>query len=179
MFSGQHRDMSAPAGAPAAAAPKPPMVMRGGAREQVLDLVRKYAQPLEFYFGVLIVLGIVYVGQIPDSYTYQANSLLGRLLLFGATILVADMYSWVYALLMAVFAVLVIAVAPRNVSEGFNQKTNTDMADTDVKLVTQKQRWWVEQVLRENPLGIEEDKVRTQAIQDSSSGSNNSTTSSR
>ncbi len=169
-----------PSQQPPPQAARPPMVMRGGAREQVLDLVRKYAQPLEFYFGVFIVLGIVYVGQIPDSYTYQANSLLGRLFLFGATILIADMYSWVYALLMAVFAVLIIAVAPRSVKEGFYQKTDSDMADTDVKLVTQKNRWWVEQVLRENPLGIEEDKVRTQAIQDSGNGSSsNSTTSSR
>jgi hypothetical protein len=52
------------------------------------------------------------------------------------------------------------------------------MGDTDIKLVSQKKRWWSEQVLMENPLGIEDDKVRTSAIQDNSNTSN-STTSSR
>jgi hypothetical protein len=79
---------------------------------------------------------------------------------------------------MALFTVLLIAVAPRSLRagrEGFQGKDT----DTDVKLVSQKKRWWAEEVLQENPVGIEEEKVRTSAIQDSSSGSNNSTTSSK
>jgi hypothetical protein len=146
-------------------------VMSGGAREHMLDLVQKYAQPLNIYIGVLLVLGIVYIGQIPDWVSYQANTLFGRLFLFGITIFIADTYSWIYALLMALFTVLIIAVAPRTKPvEAFqSQKTDRDMGDTDVKLVTQKKKWYVEEVLRENPLGIEEEKVRTSAIQDSSS----------
>jgi hypothetical protein len=46
-------------------------------------------------------------------------------------------------------------------------------------MVTQQKRWWSEEVLQENPIGIEEEKVKTAAIQDSSSGSSNSTSSSR
>jgi hypothetical protein len=151
--------------------------MKGGAREQLLDIVKKYAQPLEFYFGVVIVLGIIYVGQIPDRITFQANTLLGRLFLFAFTVLVADMYSWVYALLMAVFTVLVISVSPRTVSEAFQMMSKEGMSDMDVKLVTQKKRWWVERVLRENPLGIEEEKVTTSPIQDSGNASNSTTSS--
>lgn len=153
-------------------------VMKGGAREQLLDIAQKYAQPLNIYLGIALVLGIAYVGQIPDSVSYQANTVFGRLFLFLMTIVVADTYSWVYALLMALFTVLLIAVAPRSLRggrEGFQAKDT----DTDVKLVSQKKRWWSEEVLQENPVGIEEEKVRTSAIQDSSSGSNNSTTSSK
>jgi hypothetical protein len=122
------RAVATPPSVPAAAAPPvanvappiPPLaVMKGGAREQVLDIVRKYARPLEFYFGVVLVLGIVYVGQIPEHIAYQANTLLGRLLLFWATVFVADLYSWIYALLMALFTVLLISVAPRTQAEGF------------------------------------------------------------
>ena len=144
--------------------------MTGGARAHMLDLVQKYAQPLNMYIGVLLVLGIVYIGQIPEWVSYQANTLFGRLFLFGITIFIADTYSWIYALLMAVFTVLIIAVAPRTKPvEAFqSQKTDKDMGDTDVKLVTQKKKWYVEEVLRENPLGIEEEKVRTSAIQDNS-----------
>jgi predicted membrane protein len=160
--------MSSPPPAPSAPTKLP--VMSGGARAHVFDLIQKYAQPLSLYIGVLLVLGIVYIGQIPDWVSYQANTLFGRLFLFGATIFVADTYSWIYALLMALFTVLVIAIAPRTKpKEAFqNQKTDTEMGDTDVKLVTQKKKWYVEEVLRENPLGIEEEKVRTSAIQDNS-----------
>jgi hypothetical protein len=40
-----------------------------------------------------------------------------------------------------------------------------------VKLVSQKKRWWIEEVMGENPVGIEEEKVRTSAIQDNDSSS--------
>jgi hypothetical protein len=87
---------------------------------------------------------------------------------------IADTYSWIYALLMALFAVLIIAVSPRTFTEGFE---DSDKGDTDLKLVTQKKRWWSEEVLQENPLGIEEEKVKTAAIQDNSNTSNSTNSS--
>ena len=167
------------------AAAQPPTqpipVMKGGAREQLWDLVQRYAQPLHIYLGVALVLGITYVGQIPDRFSYQANTVIGRLFLFLMAVFVADTYSWVYGLLMALFVVLLIVVSPRTQGrEGFqNVKEGQDMGDVDVKLVSQKKRWWSEEVLQENPIGIEEEKVKTSAIQDSGSGSSNSVTSSR
>ena len=77
---------------------------------------------------------------------------------------------------MALFTVLLISVSPRNFKEGF-QGEKGDMGDTDIKLVSQKKRWWAEQVLHENPLGIEDDKVRTSAIQDNSNTSNSTNSS--
>jgi hypothetical protein len=156
------------------APPIPMPIMKGGAKEHIIDIIKKYAQPLNVYIGIALVLGITYVGQIPDSVTYRANTMLGRVILFFLTILVADTYSWIYALLMALFTVLIISAAPRTLYEGFKD----DASDMDVKLVTKKQRWWNEEVLNENPLGIEDDKVKTAAIQDNSNSSN-STNSSR
>jgi hypothetical protein len=154
-----------------------PPVMSGGAREHILDIAKKYAQPLNVYIGIALVLGITYVGQIPDTISYRANTVIGRVALFFLTVVIADTYSWIYALLMALFTVLLISVSPRSFQEGF-QGEKGDMGDTDIKLVSQKKRWWSEEVLMENPLGIEDDKVRTSAIQDNSNTSN-STTSSR
>jgi hypothetical protein len=145
--------------------------MSGGAREQMIDIVKKYAQPLNVYIGVLLVLGIIYVGRIPKPIAFRANTLLGRLTLFALTLVIAETYSWNYALLMALFSVLIIAVAPRTFRESFQ--------NNDIKMVRQKKKWWSEEVLHENPLGIEEDDVRTSAIQDSYNDSPNSTTSSR
>jgi hypothetical protein len=165
------------------ASPTPSMpipIMKGGAREHVLDIIRKYTQPLEFYFGVLLFLGIVYVGQISPAVQHFANSLLGRITLFILTIIVADMYSWVYALLMAIFTVLLIAVAPRTLKEAFQVGGDSlsNNPDTEIKMVTQKQKWWIERALGEDPVGIEEEKVRTSSIQDNSNSSNSTTSSS-
>jgi magnesium-transporting ATPase (P-type) len=148
----------------------PVPVMAGGAKEHIIDILKKYAQPLNIYIGMALVLGITYVGQIPGSIAFQANTLLGRVLLFWATIIIADTYSWIYALLMALFVVLLISVSPRTNREGFS--------DTEMKRVTKKRKWWSEEVLHENPLGIEEELVKTQAIQDNTNSSN-STNSSR
>jgi hypothetical protein len=151
--------------------------MKGGAKEHIMDIVKKYAQPLNVYVGILLVLGIAYVRQIPKSVSFAANSIIGRLFLFALTIIIADTYSWIYALLMALFTVLIIAVSPRTLKENFvNNKS--DNGDVDLKLVDQKKRWWSEEILHENPLGIEDDKVRTSAIQDNSNTSSSTTSSS-
>lgn len=156
-----------------------PPVMSGGAREQMIDIVKKYAQPLNVYIGVILVLGIIYVGRIPKPIAFRANTLIGRTTLFILTIIIADTYSWNYALLMALFTVLIIAVAPRTFRESFQNRSSGDSKNSDVKMVTQKKKWWSEELLEENPIGIEEDDVRTSAIQDNSNDSPNSTTSSR
>jgi hypothetical protein len=147
--------------------------MKGGAREQLLDIVKKYAQPLNVYVGIVLVLAITYIGQIPKSVAFRANTTLGRLVLFALTIVIADTYSWIYALLMALFTVLIIAVAPRTLKEKFQEMNG----DVDVKIVNQKERWWSEEVLKEDPLGIEEDKVKTTAIQDNTNASSSATSS--
>jgi hypothetical protein len=156
----------------------PVPVMKGGAKEHILDILKKYAQPLNIYIGIILVLAITYIGQIPKSVAYTANSLLGRLILFILTVTVADTYSWVYGLLMALFVVLIIAVSPRSYKEGFGNSRESSDIDTEIKLVTQKRKWWSEEILQENPLGIEEEKVKTQAIQDNSN-TNSSTNSSK
>jgi hypothetical protein len=154
-----------------------PPVMKGGAKEHIMDVVKKYAQPLNVYIGILLVLGIAYVRQIPKSVSFAANSIIGRLFLFALTIIIADTYSWIYALLMALFTVLIIAVSPRTLKENFVNNMS-DNGDVDLKLVGQKKRWWSEEILHENPLGIEDDKVRTSAIQDNSNTSSSTTSSS-
>jgi hypothetical protein len=148
-------------------------IMKGGAREHMIDIIKKYAQPLNIYVGVALILAITYVGQIPKNIAFRANTFLGRLVLFSLTIFAAEMYSWVYALLMALFTVLIIAVSPRTLKEGFKALA----PDIDVKLVTQKNKWWSEKVFKEDPLGIEEDRVSTSSIQDNSNSSNSNTSS--
>jgi hypothetical protein len=143
--------------------------MTGGAKVYTMDIVKKYAAPLNMYVGLALVLGITYVRQIPEAFRAQANTLVGRLFLFILVILIADMYSWTYGLMMTLFTVLLLSVSPRlEGSEGFQS------SDKDIKFVTLKKRWFIEEVLHENPIGIEEDKVSTAAIQDAGNSSRSS-----
>jgi hypothetical protein len=151
-----------------------PPIMKGGAREQILDIVKKYAEPLNVYVGIVLVLAITYIGQIPKWIAFRANTFFGRLVLFVSTIVIADVYSWIYALLMSIFTVLIVAVAPRTLKEAFEDTTGGDI---DIKIVSQKKRWWSEEVLREDPLGLEEDRVKTTAIQDNTNTSSSTTSS--
>jgi hypothetical protein len=149
-------------------------IMKGGAKEHILDIIKKHAQPLNIYVGIILSLVITYIAHIPKWFSFRANSILGRLALFSITIAIAEIYSWIYALLMALFTVLCIAVAPRTFREAFKDKPASDI---DVKLVTQPKRWFVEKVFKEDPIGVEEDRVQTRAIQDNSNASNSNTSS--
>ena len=149
-----------------AAPPPPPTIMKGGSREQTMDVLRKYAKPIEVYIGIALGVAIVYVRQIPESIKDQADSFIGRLLLFVVTVLVADMYSWIYGLMMALFVAILIAQAPRSnrIREAFQDKQFT-------KKVPKDKRWFVEEVFGENPDVIQDELVSTTAIQDNTSSS--------
>ena len=158
----------------AAAPPKVPnmpqvqaQVMKGGSREQTMDVLRKYAKPLEVYIGIAIGVAIVYCKQIPESIKEQANSLLGRLLLFILAVLIADMYSWIYGLLFVVLVSLLIAQAPRSnqMREAFQDKQISKKIPKDRRL------WFVEEVFHENPEMIQDELVSTTAIQDNTGSS--------
>jgi hypothetical protein len=150
--------------------------MTGGAKVYTMDIVKKYAAPLNMYVGLALILGITYVRQIPEAFRAQANTLVGRLLLFILVILIADMYSWTYGLMMTLFTVLLLSVSPR--IRGFEGFESFDGSEKDIKFITLKKRWFIEEVLHENPIGIEEDKVSTAAIQDAGNSSRSSYSSS-
>ena len=71
--------------------------------------------------------------------------------------LLVELGSWVHGILFAIFAALLLSVSP--LSEGFSN-------DQSLQMITEKKKWWVEEVLKENPIAIEDDKVSTTAVQD-------------
>ena len=66
---------------------------------------------------------------------------------------------WLYGILAVIFISLILSTVPGSY-EGF-QNTNYSL-----KLVDEKKRWWVEEILHENPIAIEAEKVKTAAVQD-------------
>jgi hypothetical protein len=137
---------------------QPPPVMTGGARDLFVDMLKRHESPLTLYTLIALILCIVYVKKIPLRIRRLADTFLGRLVLFVSTILIAKCTAWSNGLLVAVFALLLLSMSPRT-TEGFQSSK---------KKVTDKNLWWVEQVLKENPTEIDEDQVKTSAIQDGS-----------
>jgi hypothetical protein len=144
--------------------------MVGGAKSHILDILEKHSNIMNLYVVSGLIIAITFVKEVPISIRGHAGGLLGRTLLFFATLFIADQYSWVSGLLMAILTLLLLSLGPRTVAEGFQSPY-----DTNIKLITDKEKWFVEKVFHENPIGIQEDKVRTKAIQDGYNGSSSTT----
>ena len=141
------------------------IVMKGGFREQMGDLFSKYEGPVGLLVGTFATLVIVFLGKIPRDLRKQADTMLGRALLLTFTVLVATTFGWPLGILVGLMSALLIGaggVHPKTVSqikEGF-------APDMNVRLIPNKKKWFVEQVLGENPLLIEDTVIDTSAVQD-------------
>lgn len=135
-------------------------VLKGGVRTIVTDLLTKVSYQINILFFLVLVLGIVFVEQIPQAIRGWMSTSIGRIFLFGGVLFVTEYYSWVIGLVATLFVLLLITKSSRNLTEGFQND------EYSMQLIENKKRWWVEQVLHENPVGIIDDRVGTQAIQD-------------
>lgn len=138
--------------------------MKGGFRAQVDDLYHKYEQPIVVLIGLFMVLIIVFLDKVPLEIRKQADSFLGRALLLTFTVIVTMMYGWPMGVLSGLMSALLIGAGgihpiDKPVTEGFASEMN-------VRLVPGKHKWFVERVMGENPLLIEDEVVNTSAVQD-------------
>jgi hypothetical protein len=145
-------------------------VMVGGMREILSDFSSKQKYYIDTALGIAIVIGIVFVHEVSPHIRNQLDTFVGRLFAFLLLALVADQIGWIHGLLLAIFLALVLSLstnARHTYTEGFTP-------DFQVRVVPKKQRWWIEEVMKENPIGIEDEKVNTSAIQDDSVNNRNS-----
>ncbi len=138
--------------------------MKGGFQAQVDDLYHKYEQPITILIGLLMVIVIVFLDKIPKEIRKQADTMLGRALLLTFTVIVTMLYGWPMGILAGLMTALIIGAGgvhpvKKQLEEGFSSEVN-------VRLIPGKHKWFVEKVLGENPLLIEDDTVTTSAVQD-------------
>jgi len=131
-----------------------------------MDLAKKFSNPIHFYILLALILAITYVKEIPLQIRSQAGTALGRIFLFALTVAIGQFYSWTNGLLMAVLSLLLLSLSPRASKEGFQ-----GFSGMNFQLVEDNKKWFVERVLKENPVAIQEKEVTTQAVQDSSNSS--------
>lgn len=139
-------------------------VMKGGMREVLLDFTKKQASYLSNLILGFIVLGITFYNTIPSVYVNQADTNLGRLLMVVLLYLAIDFGGWIHGILLSIFFGLLLSVSTRPRIEGFK-------SDQEIRIVPEKKLWFVEETLKERPIAIEDEKVRTMAVQDNNSQS--------
>ena len=138
--------------------------MKGGFRVQVDDLYHKYEAPVMLLVGVFMVLVVVFIEKVPLEARKQADTLLGRLFLILFTVLVVTLYAWPLGIVAGLMSVLLIGAGGihpiyKAISEGFSSEMN-------IRLIPDKHKWFIEKVMKENPLLIEDQTVETSAVQD-------------
>jgi len=141
-----------------------PIFMSGGFQAHISDIFDKFRGPIEVVIAFFLTTLIVFLEKVPIEIRKQADTFLGRALLLMIITLTTMTFGWPLGILSALASALFIGaggVHPivKKTLEGF-------APDMSVRIVPDKKKWFVEEVLGENPLMIEEQTVSTSAVQD-------------
>jgi len=161
---------SSPVASASAAAQAKPLII-GGAKFQnhVLEWCNESKNLFITVTSSLIFMWAIYSEKLPAAVRWQLSTSIGRLLLLVLLYIVHMTAGWIPAILFTIAIALTWANRPLQkpfgIREGFHGST----------LVTEvggKNLWFVEQVLKEHPQRIVQDRVTTQPVQeDSTKGS--------
>jgi hypothetical protein len=102
----------------------------------------------------------VFIDQVPAGLGRYADTALGRVLGIAAVGAVTHYLGYSYGLLTAIAFLLLVHISPRLAAtgtDGFEDLTSKDAVGN---------KWFVEQVLGENPMAIQSDRATTAAVQD-------------
>jgi hypothetical protein len=139
-----------------------PIFMKGGFQDHLFDIFSKYKSPFEVVTVFFIATLVVFLDKVPIEIRIQADSFLGRSFLLLLITSITMLFGWPLGIVSALAAALFIGaggVHPITKTEGF-------APDLSVRMVPDKKKWFIEEVLGENPLMIEDQTVRTFAVQD-------------
>lgn len=143
-------------------------IQTGGMSQQMSDVWAKYGPPMQIFVLLTVFLGIVFYKKLHPALIVFTDTVIGRGLILALLYSITQHYGWSMGMLLAVFFALVISMGGQRrlpVNEGFN---------SDMKIVEKGPTWFVERVLGENPLLIEEETIYTQPVQDLSRKNDNS-----
>ena len=147
------------------------LVQVGGALDiaalNIQTTIAKIDEPWRIVVGFLIVFVIAYADRISANLSTRSHislrSLFGRLIGIIIVISLITYVGWVYGLLGAI-AILLIMREDDTVEEREKGVTTEQFTDLVVK-ARQGNKWFIEKVLGEEPILIEEDRVETSAVQ--------------
>lgn len=149
-----------------------PVFMSGGFQAHVSDIFDKFKGPIEVVMVFFITTLIVFLDKVPIEIRKQADTFLGRALLLTIIVVITILFGWPLGILSTLAAALFIGaggVHPivKRLTEGFAKGLTEGFApDMSIRMIPDKKKWFIEEVLGENPLMIEDQTVRTSAVQD-------------
>ena len=137
----------------------------GGAQAASMGISWVNKDVLNYVVLLFIVVGITFVGTLPLDIRKGANSPIGGAI--GLTLLTGIYFTfgWLPTFMGAILFVLTINSGILYEIDGFEP-------GIDTRVISNPKKWYIERILGENPFIIEEETVKTQAIQDNSSGQN-------
>jgi hypothetical protein len=142
-------------------------VMVGGAKFQktFLDWSKQSTQLFMSVLIVVLVVWITFADKLSLVTRWQLSSTVGRLLLLLLLYIAYTLGGWEVAFIFTVAIAITWAskplLKPLDVAEGYSEMKESKAGP---------HRWFVEMALHENPVAVVEDRVKTEAVQDNSSG---------
>jgi hypothetical protein len=124
------------------------------AQNHLLDFYKKIEYGLHTMLYIGLIVAIIYGQQIPDSIKVYGPNPLYRIIAFILVLAVTLYISPIHGLLLALVIVLYVSFTPGSNGEGYQNSLVT---------ARNQRRWFDEEVLGENPVAYQNDRVTTQA----------------
>jgi len=144
----------------------PSIPQQGGFVSSIQILLSNMDSPAKLIYGFLMILIIVYSSVIPSEYHNFMDSLLGRIIGIGVVYGVIESLGWIYGILTAMAFLLLLNGSSSIMPKLFASQEGFDGGGSVSEKKRVGPRWFVEQVLGEQPNKIATDKVTTSPVQD-------------
>jgi len=118
-----------------------------------LDFYKKLEFPFHILLYTALIISIIYIPQIPDNIKMYGSNPLYRIIAFILVLVLTLYISPIHGLLLALVVLLYVSFTPGK-NEGYQNSLVT---------ARKQKRWFDEEVLEENPVAYQNDKVTTQA----------------
>jgi hypothetical protein len=137
----------------------------GGAQTPPMGISWVNKDVLNNVLLLFIVVGITFVGTLPLNIRKGANTRIGNIIGLVLVVSIYFTFGWIPAFMASLLFILTINSGMLYEVEGFEP-------GIDTRVISNPKKWYIERILGENPFIIEEETVKTQPIQDNSSGQN-------
>jgi hypothetical protein len=138
---------------------------KGELQLAVWDFIEKSKPSVMIFLYIGLTLLVVFNDTIPLPVRDLLDGFIGRLVAAAVVLFVTYEYGWVLGLFAALTVGLLLGTNYTVVKEAFGSG-----GESSVQLIPTSKKWFIEQVLHENPVAINEEKVNTSAIQDEGRG---------
>jgi len=131
------------------------MVSKTSIKLHVEEFYKKWEMPIHLLAYLVLLIALINEHMLADNLKAFGPNPIYRVVAFALILAIANYLSPLHALLAALVVVLYVSFTPGYAAESFE--------DTQVMSKKKKYRWFDEEVLSENPILIQSERVITQA----------------